>query len=93
MIPPSPDEARNLLIQIVTSARAGDINTAVRLANEYKLLHGDILPLFISAISLVSTVLQTVAETLEDITADELWQGIALGLTIKQMEENQRKEE
>lgn len=86
---PDPDAARNTLIQIVTAARNGDMNLASRIAKEYELINGTILPLLISSISLVSTVLETVSVEL-DMQPDHLWHGIALGLTVKQMEQNQQ---
>lgn len=90
MTMPNPDIARNTLIQIVTAARKGDMNLAQRIAGEYEIVNGTILPLFISAVSMIETVLRTVGE-LTDMDSDNLWQGIALGLTIRQMQENQQE--
>jgi hypothetical protein len=91
---PDANEARNTLLQIVTAARNGDMQLAARLTNEYKVIHGDILPMFISSVSLIETVLLTMANELS-LDADKLFHGICLGLSVKQIEEqmNQQTEE
>jgi hypothetical protein len=78
------NEARNAMLAIVTAARLGNTDYAAKLTDEYRLAQGDILPLFISAVSMIETVILTVAKEL-NLDADKLWRGICLGLTVKQM--------
>lgn len=94
MQPDPANEARNTLLQVVTAARNGDMALAARLTNEYQMIHGSIMPLFISSVSLIETVLLTMANELE-LDADKLFHGICLGLSVKQIEEqmNQQTEE
>lgn len=93
-MPDQATEARNVLLQVVTAARNGDMTLAARLVNEYQVIHGSILPMLISSVSLIETVLLTMAQEL-DIDADKLFHGICLGLSVKQIEEqmNQRKDD
>lgn len=76
---------------IVTAARSGDMQLAARLTNEYRTIHGDILPMFISSVSLIETVLSTLAAELK-IDADKLFHGICLGLSVKQIEEQKNQQ-
>lgn len=90
---PDADAARNVLLSIVTAARSGQMSLAATLTNEYQLANGTLLPLFISSVSLIETIVATMAETLE-MDADKLFSGICLGLSIRQIEEqNQQGEE
>lgn len=84
--------ARNTLLQIVTAARTGEVQLAARLTNEYNTMNGSILPLFISSVSLIETVLLTMANELQ-IEPDKLFHGICLGLSVKQIEEQMNQQE
>lgn len=89
---PNADAARNALLSIVTAARSGQMDLAATLTNEYHVTHGSILPLFISAVSLIETVLLTLGESL-DLEPDKLFHGICLGLSIRQIEEKNQQNE
>lgn len=88
---PDPDQARSVLVQIVTAARNSDMDLATRLTAEYDAIHGDILPLFITAVTMIETVLLSVAESV-GMPADKLWQGIALGLSVKEIERKKNQQ-
>jgi hypothetical protein len=87
-------DARNTLLQIVTAARGGqpgDMTLAAQITNDYQAENNTILPLFISAVSLIDSVIQSVAEPL-GMSPDKLFAGICLGLSVKQLaEENQQE--
>lgn len=85
------DEARNQLLQIVTAARSDDMQLAAALTDEYADKHGTLLPLFISSVSLIESVIRTVSEAME-IPSDKLFSGICLGLSIKAIEEQNRNQ-
>lgn len=88
---PDHNKAQNAVLQIVTAARAGDFNLAATIAGEFELTNGTILPLLISSVSLIESILRTVAEEME-LPPDKLFAGICLGLSVKQIEEQQREE-
>jgi hypothetical protein len=85
--------ARNTLLQIVTAARGGnprDMQLASQITNDYSAEHKTILPLFISSVAFIQTIILTVAEAME-IDPDKLFHGICLGLSVKRLaEENQQ---
>lgn len=85
---PDHNKAQNAVLQIVTAARGGDFNLAATIANEFELTHGSILPLLISSVSLIESILRTVSEAM-DIPPEKLFSGICLGLSVKQIEESQ----
>jgi hypothetical protein len=91
MIPDPANDARNTLLQVVTAARSGDMDLASTLTTEYYSTHGDILPLFISAVSLIESIILTVSEAM-DIPSGKLFSGICLGLSVKAIEEEQRNQ-
>lgn len=90
--PDPADEARNAMLQIVTAARSNDMALASTLTTEYYDEHGDILPLFISSVSLIESIIRTVSEAME-IEPDKLFSGICLGLSVKAIEEQQRNQD
>lgn len=91
-IMPNADKARNALLSIVTAARSGQMDLASTLTREYQMLNGgEIMPLFISAVSLIETILLSVADEI-GMDADKLFSGICLGLSIKQIEEQQNQQ-
>lgn len=91
--PPNPaDEARNAMLQIVTAARMNDMELASALTAEYADDHGTLLPLFISSVSLIESVIRTVSDAM-DIPGDKLFSGICLGLSVRAIEEQQRNQE
>lgn len=86
-------EARNTLISVITAARAGEMVLAGTLTDEYAQTHGDdILPLFISSIAFIESILVSVSEAME-ITPEKLFSGICLGISVKAIEEQQQMEE
>lgn len=85
-------EATNALLTIVTAARADDVELAAALTNEYAEKHGSLLPIFISSVSLIDTIIRTVSEAME-IPPDKLFSGICLGLSVKQIEEQTRNQD
>lgn len=90
--PPDPaDEARNQLLAIITAARISDMQLASVLTNEYAEQHGTLLPLFISSVSLIESILRTVSDAME-IPPDKLFSGICLGLSVKAIEEQQQQQ-
>lgn len=86
------EEARNQLLTIVTAARSGDMDLAAELTNEYADKYGTLLPLFISSVSLIESIIRTVSEAME-IPPDKLFSGICLGLSLRAIEEQQRNQE
>lgn len=86
------EEARNALLAIVTAARTQDTQLAAALTNEYADEHGTLLPLFISSVSLIESIIRTVSEAME-ISPERLFSGICLGLSVKAIEEQQRNQE
>ena len=90
-IMPDADAARNALLAIVTAARSGQMELASSLTREYEILNGSVLPLFISAVSVIETILLSVADE-RGMDADKLFSGICLGLSIKQIEEQQNQQ-
>lgn len=90
---PDADKARNTLLSIVTAARSGQMELASTLTREYEAINGSVLPLFISSVSLIETILLSVADEI-GMDADKLFSGICLGLSVKEIEEkNQQSEE
>lgn len=85
------DEARNSYIQIVTAARV-DVNLAAQLTNEYMDKNGSLLPLVISSVSIVESIIRTVSEAME-IPPDKLFSGICLGLSVRAIEEQVRDQD
>lgn len=86
------DEARNQLFAIITAARMDDMMLAGSLTNEYATEHGTLLPLFISSVSLIESILRTVSEAM-DISPEKLFSGICLGLSVRAIEEQARNQE
>jgi hypothetical protein len=85
-------EARNQLISVITAARAGEMQLAATLVTEYGDKHGgDILPLLISSVSFIESILISVSDAM-DITAETLFSGICLGISVRAIEEQQGKE-
>lgn len=84
-------QARNCVIQIVTAAKAGDFGLASKIANEFSIMNGGLLPLVIAAVAFIETVINSVAEDL-DMDANILFQGIALGVSVKEMENRKNQE-
>lgn len=85
-------EAQNALLTIVTAARTGDVQLAGALTQEYLDKHGTLMPIFISSVSLIESIIRTVSEAME-IPPDKLFSGICLGLSVKQIEEQQRNQD
>ena len=91
--PPDPaTEARNTLLTIITAARTDDAQLAAAITNEYADEHGTLLPLFISSVSLIESILRTVSEAME-ISPDKLFAGICLGLSVKDIEQQMNQED
>ena len=88
---PDPTEARQLVIQIATASRAGDIKLAIALTDEYAYKHGTLLPLLISSLTIIETIILSTAESV-GMPADELWHGIALGLSMRQIQERKNQQ-
>ena len=84
--------ARNAVIQIVTAAKSGDFQTASKIANEFSIVNGGLLPRVIAAVAFIETVINSVAEEI-DMDSDILFQGICLGVSVKDMEKNQENNE
>lgn len=90
--PDPATEARNVLISVVTAARAGEMQLAATLVTEYGDSHGgDILPLLISSVSFIESILISVADAME-ISSEKLFSGICLGISVKAIEEQQGEE-
>lgn len=85
------NEARNAMLQIVTAARMNDMQLASVLTTEYADEHGTLLPIFISSVSLIESIIRTVSEAME-IDSDKLFSGICLGLSVKAIEEQQQNQ-
>lgn len=87
---PDHNQAQNAVLQVVTAARGGDFHLAGKIVQEFEIVHGSIMPMFMSSISLIESVLRTVGEAME-IPPDKLFAGICLGLSVKQIEAQQRE--
>lgn len=85
-------EAQNALLSIVTAARTGDVELAAALTDEYVKQHGTLQPLFITSVALIESIIRTVSEAME-IPSDKLFSGICLGLSVKQIEEQNRNQD
>ena len=92
MTEPDADAARSVLMSIVTAAHNQDFETAQRITYEFSIVNNGIMPLLVSSISLIETILLSISEEI-GMPADKLLQGIALGLSIKQMEQNNQQGE
>jgi hypothetical protein len=68
------------------------MDVASMIVAEFESKHGTILPLFISSVSLIESIIRTVSEAME-IPPDKLFSGICLGLSVKQIEEQQRRDQ
>ncbi len=89
------NEARNILLQVVTAARGGtpqSMSLAAQITNDYESEHHTILPLFISSVALIETILSSVADEI-GISSDKLFSGICLGISIRQMADEQNQQE
>ena len=84
-------QAQNTLLQVITAARSGDLNLAATITMDFEQHNHTIMPLFISSVSLIESILNTVAEAME-IPVDKLFAGICLGLSVRQIEEQQRNQ-
>jgi hypothetical protein len=51
---------------ILTASRALDFDSAATLVNEFRLRHGDLLPLLICSASMCNSILDTYAELIEE---------------------------
>jgi hypothetical protein len=88
---PDHNKAQNTLLQIVTAARNGDFNISNALMIEFTTQYGSIEPLFITAIALIESMITTVAAGL-DMPPDTFFAGVCLGLSVKQIEEEYKRE-
>jgi hypothetical protein len=89
---PDHNKAQNAVLQIVTAAREGDFHLASKIVAEFEAVHGSILPMFMSSIALIESVISTVSQAM-DIPPDKLFAGICLGLSVKQIEAQQERDQ
>ena len=92
---PNATEVQNTLLAIVTAARGGepgDMRLAAQLTAVFQVSNGSILPLFISAVALIETILLSIAHEV-GVEPDKLFAGICLGLSLRQIQEQNQQEE